>query len=134
MRNNVIVIVGSGGIGATIARRLGSGRTIVLSDVNSHALEVTANALAANGHEVHARTVDVTSPSSVTDLAAYAATLRPITNLVHTAGVSPEPPDVNTILHVACSVWLWCLSSSVRSSRPADLVWLSPAWRAIFIR
>jgi NAD(P)-dependent dehydrogenase (short-subunit alcohol dehydrogenase family) len=100
MRNNVIVIVGSGGMGATIARRLGSGRTIVLSDVNSHALEVTANALAANGHEVHARTVDVTSPSSVTDLAAYAATLGPITNLVHTAGVSPEQADVNTILHV----------------------------------
>ena len=41
--------------GAAIARRLGSGRTIVLSDVNPHALEVTANALAANGHEVHAR-------------------------------------------------------------------------------
>jgi NAD(P)-dependent dehydrogenase (short-subunit alcohol dehydrogenase family) len=100
MRNHVIVIVGSGGMGAAIAHRLGSGRTIVLSDVNSHSLEVTATALAANGHEVHTRTVDVTSPSSVTDLVAYAATLGPITNVVHTAGVSPEQADVDTILRV----------------------------------
>lgn len=100
MRKNVIVIVGSGGMGAAIAHRLGSGRTIVLSDVNSHALDAIADALAANGHEVHARTADVTSLSSVTDLAAYAARLGPVTGLVHTAGVSPEQADVNTILHV----------------------------------
>jgi NAD(P)-dependent dehydrogenase (short-subunit alcohol dehydrogenase family) len=36
----------------------------------------------------------------VTDLAAYAAALGPITNLVHTAGVSPEQADVDTILRV----------------------------------
>jgi NAD(P)-dependent dehydrogenase (short-subunit alcohol dehydrogenase family) len=100
MRNNVIVIVGSGGMGAAIAHRLGSGRTIVLSDVNSNSLEAAANALAANGHEVHARTVDVTSSSSVADLVAYAATLGSITNLVHTAGVSPEQADVDTVLRV----------------------------------
>jgi shikimate 5-dehydrogenase len=37
MRNNVTVIVGSGGMGAAVAHRLGSGRTIVLSDVSSRA-------------------------------------------------------------------------------------------------
>jgi NAD(P)-dependent dehydrogenase (short-subunit alcohol dehydrogenase family) len=100
MRNQVIVIVGSGGMGAAIAHRLGSGRTVLLADVNSRALEATANALATNGHEVHTRTVDVTSSSSVTDLATYAATLGLITNLVHTAGVSPEQADVDTVLRV----------------------------------
>jgi len=39
MRNDVIVIVGSGGMGAAIAHRLGSGRTIVLSDVSSRNLD-----------------------------------------------------------------------------------------------
>jgi NAD(P)-dependent dehydrogenase (short-subunit alcohol dehydrogenase family) len=100
MRNDVIVIVGSGGMGAAIAHRLGSGRTIVLSDVSSRNLDAATRALSANGHDVHAKAVDVTSPRSVTDLAEYAAVFGPITNLVHTAGVSPEQADVDTILRV----------------------------------
>jgi NAD(P)-dependent dehydrogenase (short-subunit alcohol dehydrogenase family) len=100
MRNDVIVIVGSGGMGAAIAHRLGSGRTVVLSDVNPRNLDAATRALSEHGHDVHARTVDVTSPRSVTDLAEYAAAFGPITNLVHTAGVSPEQADVDTILRV----------------------------------
>lgn len=100
MTNNVIVIVGSGGMGVAIAHRLGSGRTIVLSDVNSRNLDAETRTLSANGHDVHAKTVDVTSTRSVSDLAAYAGGFGPITNLVHTAGVSPEQADVETILNV----------------------------------
>jgi NAD(P)-dependent dehydrogenase (short-subunit alcohol dehydrogenase family) len=97
---NVVVIVGSGGMGAAIAHRLGSGRIIVLSDVSQRNLDATTQALSSNGHDVHARTVDVTSSRSVTELAEYAAAFGPITNLVHTAGVSPEQADVDTILRV----------------------------------
>jgi NAD(P)-dependent dehydrogenase (short-subunit alcohol dehydrogenase family) len=100
MRSDVIVIVGSGGMGAAIAHRIGSGRTIVLSDVNSESLDAVTRALVANGHDVHATTVDVTSPRSVTDLAEYAAALGPITGVVHTAGLSPEQADVDAILRV----------------------------------
>jgi NAD(P)-dependent dehydrogenase (short-subunit alcohol dehydrogenase family) len=100
MRNDVIVIVGSGGMGAAIAHRLGSGRIIVLSDVSQRNLDATTRALSANGHDVHARTVDVTSSRSVTDLVEYAAAFGPIASLVHTAGVSPEQADVDTILRV----------------------------------
>jgi NAD(P)-dependent dehydrogenase (short-subunit alcohol dehydrogenase family) len=100
MNNNVIVIVGSGGMGVAIAHRLGSGRTIVLSDVNSRNLDAATRALSANGHDVHGTTVDVTSPRSVTDLAGYAAALGPVTSVVHTAGVSPEQAGIETILHV----------------------------------
>jgi NAD(P)-dependent dehydrogenase (short-subunit alcohol dehydrogenase family) len=100
MSNNVIVIVGSGGMGVAIAHRLGSGRTIVLSDVNSRSLDAATRALSANGHDVHGWTVDVTSPRSVTDLAAYASQLGPVTGVVHTAGVSPEQADVDTVLRV----------------------------------
>jgi NAD(P)-dependent dehydrogenase (short-subunit alcohol dehydrogenase family) len=95
-----MVIVGAGGMGATIAHRLGSGRTIVLGDLNSQTVDAAAHALSANGHQVHARTVDVASPRSVTDFAAYAAALGPVTRVVHTAGVSPEQAAVDTILHV----------------------------------
>lgn len=100
MSKNVIVIIGSGGMGAAIAHRLGSGRTIVLSDVNSRNLDAATRALSANGHDVHAVTVDVTVARSVIDLAAYAAALGPITCVAHTAGVSPEQADIDTILRV----------------------------------
>ena len=100
MSSDILVIVGVGGMGTAIAHRLGSGRAIVLSDVGAESLDAAAHALAANGHEVYATTVDVTSPRSVTDLAAYAAALGPVTGVVHTAGVSPEQADIETILHV----------------------------------
>ncbi|MGO9186263.1 SDR family oxidoreductase [Mycobacterium sp.] len=100
MRNDVIVIVGSGGMGVAIAHRLGSGRTVVLSDMNSDYLDAATRALVANGHDVHATTVDVTSPLSVSDLAAYAAGLGPVTDVVHTVGVSPEHADIDTVLRV----------------------------------
>jgi NAD(P)-dependent dehydrogenase (short-subunit alcohol dehydrogenase family) len=100
LSKNVIVIVGSGGMGTAIAHRLGSGRTIVLSDLNSQTLDAATHALAANGHDVHGAAVDVTSARSVTDLAACAAALGPVTGVVHTAGVSPEQADIDTILDV----------------------------------
>jgi NAD(P)-dependent dehydrogenase (short-subunit alcohol dehydrogenase family) len=100
MGNDVLVIVGSGGMGAAIAHRLGSGRIVVLSDVDSDHLDAATRALDSTGHDVHAKSVDVTSPRSVADLVAYAAAYGPITNVVHTAGVSPEQADVDAILHV----------------------------------
>jgi NAD(P)-dependent dehydrogenase (short-subunit alcohol dehydrogenase family) len=100
LSKNVIVIVGSGGMGAAIAHRLGSGRTIVLSDGNSQTLDAATRALSANGHDVHAATVDVTAARSVIDLAAYAAALGPVTGVVHTAGLSPEQADIEAILQV----------------------------------
>ena len=100
MSKNVIVIIGSGGMGAAIAHRLGSGRTIVLSDVNSQTLDAATRALSANGHDVHAATVDVTATRSVIDLAAHAAALGPVTGVVHTAGLSPEQADIDAILQV----------------------------------
>jgi NAD(P)-dependent dehydrogenase (short-subunit alcohol dehydrogenase family) len=100
LSNNVFVIVGAGGMGTAIAHRLGSGRTIVLSDVSPQKLDAATRALAANGHDVHGVAVDVTSPRSVADLAAYAAGLGPVTGVVHTAGVSPEQADIDVILDV----------------------------------
>jgi NAD(P)-dependent dehydrogenase (short-subunit alcohol dehydrogenase family) len=100
LSNDVIVIVGAGGMGAAIAHRVGSGCTIVLGDVNSQTVDAAADALSVNGHQVHATTVDVTSPDSVADLAAYATTLGPVTRVVHTAGLSPEQAGIDMILQV----------------------------------
>jgi hypothetical protein len=48
IRNDVIVIFGAVGMGTAIPHRVGSGRTIVLSDVNSQNLDTETQALSAN--------------------------------------------------------------------------------------
>jgi NAD(P)-dependent dehydrogenase (short-subunit alcohol dehydrogenase family) len=100
MTGDVLLIVGAGGMGTAIAQRLGSGRVIVLSDVRAERVDAATNTLTANGHHVRGTTVDVTSPRSVADLGEYAAALGPVTQIVHTAGLSPEQADVDAILRV----------------------------------
>jgi len=55
MSTEVLVIIGAGGIGQAIARRQGSGKTILLADYNDSALTSAATALGAAGHTVTRR-------------------------------------------------------------------------------
>jgi 3-hydroxyacyl-CoA dehydrogenase len=43
MRHDVLVVIGAGGMGQAIARRLGSGRTVVLADSNDATLQRAAD-------------------------------------------------------------------------------------------
>jgi NAD(P)-dependent dehydrogenase (short-subunit alcohol dehydrogenase family) len=96
----VLVIVGTGGIGTAVARRLGSGRRIVIADIRADALDAAAETLILDGHDVLTCHVDVTSRHSVAELARYASAAGPVTSVVHTAGLSPEQASVQAILAV----------------------------------
>ena len=100
MIRDVCVVIGVGGMGATVARRLGPGRSLVLADVDAEALRHNANQLLDEGHRVTTTEVDVTSRSSVVELSAVAAAAGPVTSVVHTAGLSPEQATVSAILAV----------------------------------
>jgi NAD(P)-dependent dehydrogenase (short-subunit alcohol dehydrogenase family) len=100
MTKEVIVITGAGGIGQAIARRQGAGKTILLADVNEGTLDVTAKALQGAGFTVTTQRVDVSSRDSVHTLATVAAGLGSVTQVVHTAGVSPNQASAHTILSV----------------------------------
>ena len=52
MGNDVIVIVGSGGMGVAIAHRLGSGRTLVLADLNSDNLDAATRVFGVAGNPI----------------------------------------------------------------------------------
>ena len=49
--NEVLVIIGVGGMGVSVARRSGAGRTIVLADINADGLNAAAGALTEDGHQ-----------------------------------------------------------------------------------
>jgi NAD(P)-dependent dehydrogenase (short-subunit alcohol dehydrogenase family) len=87
-------------MGQAIARRLGSGKTLLLADNNAETLASVAASLAADGHQVESRDVDVSSPESVRALAEYAASLGSVTQMAHTAGLSPTQASSEAVLAV----------------------------------
>ena len=100
MSNGIVVLIGAGGIGQAIARRQGSGRTVLLADRNPDALTAAAQALEAAGHTVSTHPVDVASRDSVRTLATAAAQLGDVVNVIHTAGLSPVQASPDAILAV----------------------------------
>jgi NAD(P)-dependent dehydrogenase (short-subunit alcohol dehydrogenase family) len=98
--NDVLVIIGVGGMGIAVARRCGAGRTIVLADIDSAALRAAAATLTDDGHQVLTREVDVTSRSSVAAVAEAARAAGRVTAVVHTAGLSPQQASAQAVLAV----------------------------------
>jgi NAD(P)-dependent dehydrogenase (short-subunit alcohol dehydrogenase family) len=98
--NEVLAIIGTGGMGLSIARRVGAGRTIVLADISQRGLEAAAEALSADGHQVLTQQVDVTSRASVASVADLAASSGRVTSVVHTAGLSPQQASAEAVLAV----------------------------------
>lgn len=97
---DVVIVIGLGDMGAAIARRIAPGRTVVLADRNSELLGAREKEFAAAGYSVVAAEVDITSATSVADLADLCGRLGPVRNVAHTAGVSPVQASVEAILSV----------------------------------
>jgi NAD(P)-dependent dehydrogenase (short-subunit alcohol dehydrogenase family) len=96
----VFVVIGVGGMGAAIARRIGSGRHVMLADANENMLERVSAELSAEGFTVTTRRVDVTSRESVRALAQAAAAIGDVMWVAHTAGVSPAQAPAQVVLRV----------------------------------
>jgi len=100
MNKEVIVIIGAGGIGIAIARRQGFGRTVLLADFNSETLAKAAQAMRDSGYAVETQSADVTSRESIKALASRATELGRVTQVVNTAGLSPNMAPTEGVLKV----------------------------------
>ena len=96
----VIVLIGAGQIGQAIARRVSSGKHVLLADLRQENAEAAAEVLANAGFDVSSVTVDVSSRDSVHALAKAATALGEVTGVIHAAGVSPSQAPIETILAV----------------------------------
>jgi NAD(P)-dependent dehydrogenase (short-subunit alcohol dehydrogenase family) len=97
---NVVVLIGAGSIGQAIARRIGAGKHILLSDLRQKNADTAAKVLSDAGFEVSVATVDVSSRRSVHELVETATALGSVTGVIHAAGVSPSQASPETILKV----------------------------------
>jgi NAD(P)-dependent dehydrogenase (short-subunit alcohol dehydrogenase family) len=86
---NVLVVIGTGGMGLAIARRLAAGRRLLLADYSDTSLEAAVSVLRGEGQLVEGHTVDVSDRGAVEKLAGAAGAAGHIDAVIHTAGVSP---------------------------------------------
>lgn len=100
MNKEIVVVIGAGGIGLAIARRQGSGKTVLLADINDATLQAGVQALRSAGHVVTSQKVDVSSRESVRSLADAAAGLGSVVQVITTAGLSPVQASAKAVLAV----------------------------------
>jgi NAD(P)-dependent dehydrogenase (short-subunit alcohol dehydrogenase family) len=96
----VLVVIGTGGMGLSIARRCGSGKVVLLADYSQEALAAATETLQGEGHAVEALRTDVSSRADVAALADAAASLGHVHQVAHTAGLSPAQATTEAILRV----------------------------------
>lgn len=97
---SVVVVIGAGLIGQAIARRVGTGRKVLLADLRLESAEAAAEVFRNAGFDTTTTEVDVSSHASVQALVQSATELGPVTTLIHAAGVSPSQASPQTILRV----------------------------------
>ena len=101
MNKTVCVITGGGsGMGLAAAKQMPQDKIIVLSGRTMRKLEHAVSELNALGVEAHACACDTSIQEEVRALAAYAASLGEIRNVIHAAGLSPAMAKPEQLLRV----------------------------------
>jgi NAD(P)-dependent dehydrogenase (short-subunit alcohol dehydrogenase family) len=96
----VIVVIGAGSIGQAIARRVSTGKHVVLADLRQENADAASKVLLDAGFEVSTATVNVSSRASVQALVKAATAFGEVSGVIHAAGVSPSQASPETILKV----------------------------------
>ena len=97
---DVILLTGAGQIGLAIARRMGHGKKIGVSDKNINNAQTVTKIMAEAGFDAVAVEADISSRKSILNMIAAAQKYGEIAMLINAAGVSPSQASVETILKV----------------------------------
>jgi NAD(P)-dependent dehydrogenase (short-subunit alcohol dehydrogenase family) len=97
---SVIVVIGSGSIGQAIARRVSTGKQVLLADLREENAKAAADVMTNAGFETSTATVDISSRGSIHKLVEAATKLGDVTGVIHAAGVSPSQASPASILKV----------------------------------
>ncbi len=110
-----VVTGAANGIGLAMAERFAAeGMRVVLSDVDSAALDAHVARLRGQGHRVWGRRCDVTVQASVDELAAFAEdACGPLHLVCNNAGIGGGAADAGPIWEATAADWQWVLGINV---------------------
>ncbi len=91
------VVIGGGGMGAGIARRLGADHRLLIVDRDASRLSLLRAEMIAAGYDVEVSACDITDGDQLDSLAARIKAWR---TLVHVAALSPSAGDFQSVLSV----------------------------------
>jgi NAD(P)-dependent dehydrogenase (short-subunit alcohol dehydrogenase family) len=94
------VVVGAGGMGMAITRRLGQSQRLLLVSRSQTTLDKQAAALHTEGHDIITCACDVTDAQGIARVADVVANNGPMRTLAHVIGISPSMGDFRTIMAV----------------------------------
>jgi NAD(P)-dependent dehydrogenase (short-subunit alcohol dehydrogenase family) len=100
MEKKVVLWAGAGQIGMAIARRIGSGKKIIVGDKKPENAQSIAKTMNDAGFDVVPMEMDLSSRTSIQALIAEGQKYGPIMDMVIAAGVSPSQAPIETILKV----------------------------------
>ncbi|MGB0218004.1 MAG: SDR family oxidoreductase [Sinimarinibacterium flocculans] len=100
MKNITVITGGAGGMGLATARILGRDHRVLICDVRQERLDAALAELRAQGIDGDAAVCDITDPSAVDTLLQRAAQSGTLAAVVHTAGLSPQMAEPETIMKV----------------------------------
>ena len=100
MKKDIILWAGAGQIGMAIARRIGTGKKIVVGDKKLENAESTAKIMNEAGFDVVPAQMDLSNKTSILDFIKTGQTYGEVAMLINAAGVSPSQASVETILKV----------------------------------
>lgn len=94
------VIVGAGGLGMAVARRLGLSHRLLVADRDADHVDRQCAALRGYGYDAVAIACDVTKPADIAHLAAVASGRPAVRTLANVVGLSPAAQDFEAIMAV----------------------------------
>lgn len=97
---DLAVIVGAGGMGMAVARRLGQHHRLLIADRDAEHLEKMTTQMRLEGYDISTCACDVASADAVSALGRQAAAQGPVRTLAHVVGLSPSMGDFRTLMAV----------------------------------
>lgn len=100
MKKDVVLWAGAGQIGMAIARRIGTGKKIVVGDKKLENAQAAAKLMNEAGFDVVPVAMDLSDKASILNFIEAGKSCGEIAMLINAAGVSPSQASIETILKV----------------------------------
>ena len=115
MDKTAVITGAASGIGLAAAERfLKAGMKVVMADIDADSIDKQVSRLKSEGHPVEGKVTDVTSESSVRELAEFAQNkFGNIHILFNNAGIGGGAADDKSLWEASISDWKWVLDINV---------------------